>query len=244
MDEEHHVYQDGIDCSFDSKMANPGSNNVLPCPFCDVADSNSEFLLQHINLLHPEDENASYLIPDGKEVPLSGARSSYHVEGASDEWIECACGELCPLADFSMHLDLHEAENFSDIESSTAAVTQPASPSQYSFPSVDVGGIEAMDDAHSKRVALPLPISLQASSYHDPLVIGASTAQPSVELQQTLQNIYSEDNKLTAMPIAKRLGVGKTASSFMDATVLTAIDRKQSSAPSTMKSVCQLQSGR
>ena len=109
-------------------MASLQSDQIPTCPFCSFEDPDSTLLLQHINLLHPEDENAPYLVAqEGQErqpefVPPSTATTP------DVDWVECDCGEFCLLVEYSDHLDLHEAENFDDIESTGANLEHISSP--------------------------------------------------------------------------------------------------------------------
>ncbi|KAL9125947.1 MAG: hypothetical protein Q9217_004925 [Psora testacea] len=91
----------------------------LTCPFCNFEDTDVYFLLQHVNLHHPEDGDAPYLVKAGQEQ-TQHVRS---MEGAPD-MVECPCGEFCLLAEFQDHLDLHGAEDtdFTNIDIPTEDV--------------------------------------------------------------------------------------------------------------------------
>lgn len=84
------------------------------CPFCSFEDVDADFTLQHINLVHPENEDAPYI---GKPRQEPTRPSPTEPEGSTD-WIECPCGDFCMITEIQQHIDLHEAENtdFNDIE--------------------------------------------------------------------------------------------------------------------------------
>ena len=92
-------------------MSGMAALQALICPFCNFEDVEAAFLLQHINLLHPESEDAPYIVKNEQEQP----HASQLMEGAHD-WIECECGEFCLLSQFQDHFDLHRTED-ADIDS-------------------------------------------------------------------------------------------------------------------------------
>ncbi|KAG8532013.1 uncharacterized protein KY384_003649 [Bacidia gigantensis] len=84
---------------------------LLYCPFCNFVESDPNFLQQHVNLIHPEDDDAPYLVHDPPAPRCQSlSRATTALEGASD-WVACDCGEVVLLIEYNAHLDLHEEEN-------------------------------------------------------------------------------------------------------------------------------------
>jgi hypothetical protein len=106
----------------------------LSCPFCDFKDADDYFLVQHVELLHPENGQSPFIaedeitqpyssslktIEEGKkleegardnESPLNGTTSSYN-------YVECPiCSEFIVSAESATHQDLHVAENIQTME--------------------------------------------------------------------------------------------------------------------------------
>jgi zinc finger-containing ubiquitin peptidase 1 len=104
----------------------------LSCPFCDFTDEDSYFLLQHVELIHPENGESPFIATghdedegrssssnqesNGKEVALQHKQmplsSTSSLESPST-YIECPynCGELVASAELTSHTDFHLAEN-------------------------------------------------------------------------------------------------------------------------------------
>ena len=93
------------------------------CPFCPFGDDDSEYLVQHVSLVHPENDDSTFFVNNHRE------QSSKSIEGiregpdsrqttSGENYIECECGETVLLSDFSSHSDLHLAEGmaFGEIE--------------------------------------------------------------------------------------------------------------------------------
>jgi zinc finger-containing ubiquitin peptidase 1 len=95
----------------------------MPCPFCDFTDKDSYFLMQHVELIHPENGESPFIVRDDdrqsraycsedeaaaqqdEQRPLS--RNS-----RENEYVKCPydCGELVPSAELPSHQDFHLAE--------------------------------------------------------------------------------------------------------------------------------------
>lgn len=78
----------------------------LQCPFCDFDDYDSDILLQHLHLCHPEDPSTAAC-----DVTQDDANPASHQ--ATNEFVPCphGCGEAVSRADLPLHLDLHLAES-------------------------------------------------------------------------------------------------------------------------------------
>ena len=102
------------------------------CPFCDFADPDSYFLLQHVELIHPENGDSPFIATEhGEDVGRSSSSNQENNEKeaalqqeqtlpscpssteSSATYIECpySCGELVASAELTSHTDFHLAEN-------------------------------------------------------------------------------------------------------------------------------------
>jgi hypothetical protein len=95
----------------------------LPCPFCDFTDQDSYYLMQHVELTHPENGESPFIVR-GDERPDRTYRGEDEEPAGRDEeipsshdanesqYVECPyqCGELVPSAELSNHNDFHVAE--------------------------------------------------------------------------------------------------------------------------------------
>ncbi|EER27535.1 hypothetical protein CPC735_028710 [Coccidioides posadasii C735 delta SOWgp] len=100
--------------------------SVPSCPFCEFTDSDTYFLMQHVELCHPENGYSPFIaVEDGQmtgteatySTPLSDvtpSKSPANAElfGDIDSYVECpaGCGEAITVAELPSHLDLHSAE--------------------------------------------------------------------------------------------------------------------------------------
>ena len=117
---------------------------LLTCPFCNYEDTDADILLQHVNLIHPENEDAPYLVRYGHEQ----SQQVQPMEGAPD-WVECTCGEFCLLTELQDHLDLHGTEE-TEIDN-IDTLTEVVAPSTMevghtSSPSPQPPGLESLQD--------------------------------------------------------------------------------------------------
>ena len=98
--------------------------NKKHCPFCGFEDDDVDFLLQHVNLCHPEDPDAPYLAQD---VPGHNQNGSHRSEEGTTNWVQCyRCEEICLLGDLEEHLDLHGSEEdsaFDDLDITTEDIS-------------------------------------------------------------------------------------------------------------------------
>lgn len=101
------------------------------CPFCNFSDQDSYFLLQHVELIHPENGESPFIAAeqDGDEgCSSSSNQKNKEKEAALQDkqtppssapslespatYIECPynCGELVASAELTSHTDFHLAE--------------------------------------------------------------------------------------------------------------------------------------
>lgn len=84
------------------------------CPFCPFSDHDSYFLLEHVELYHPEGGQSPFI---AKEAAMRLVDEDYDEEATSasdapseEEYIECECGESVILREFESHSELHRDE--------------------------------------------------------------------------------------------------------------------------------------
>jgi hypothetical protein len=106
----------------------------LSCPFCDFKDADEYFLVQHVELLHPENGQSPFIAEDEIIQPYSSSlrpiqEGKQLEEGAKDnnslpngaplshDYVECPiCSEFIVSAESATHRDLHVAENIQTME--------------------------------------------------------------------------------------------------------------------------------
>jgi zinc finger-containing ubiquitin peptidase 1 len=102
------------------------------CPFCDFTDQDSYFLLQHVELIHPENGESPFIATDQHDdesrSSLNNSKNNEREAAVEPEqtqpslsssietpaaYIECPynCGELVSSTELTSHTDLHLAEN-------------------------------------------------------------------------------------------------------------------------------------
>lgn len=138
---------------------------AMSCPFCDFTDKDSYFLLQHVELIHPENGESPFIIQD-EEVP-SRAYQGEDVESPQqsqpntpsrspeqNDYIKCPydCGELVASAELSSHKDFHLAERM--------ALTENGQSSEMHFSTGACNEAQTAEDI-SKHFTTDLPKSLR-----------------------------------------------------------------------------------
>lgn len=106
----------------------------LSCPLCDFKDADEYFLVQHVELLHPENGQSPFIAEDEITRPYSSSLKTIEEgnkveEGAKDnesppnevpstyDYVECSiCSEFIVSAESATHKDLHVAENIQTME--------------------------------------------------------------------------------------------------------------------------------
>lgn len=86
------------------------------CPFCAFGDDDSQFLVQHVGLVHPETDVSPFIVREHGRAKRNSVMSieeeSAGSRGATsgDGYIECECGETVLVSEFASHSDFHMAE--------------------------------------------------------------------------------------------------------------------------------------
>lgn len=207
--------------------------NKKPCPFCSFEDDDADFLLQHVNLCHPEDPDAPYLAQDG---PGHNQNGSHRSEEGTTNWVQCyRCGEICLLGDLEEHLDLHGSEEDSafddlditaeDISLSITIIDDAASSLSSSSSSSSSTETAEMSShypetpavRHQRRIMPQIPLTVQ------PNYLGGSSVKPAgstrdSHLEKGMRLAEAETAKTAIAQVLgrtpQRLGVGPPADTF------------------------------
>ncbi|MCJ1337437.1 hypothetical protein MMC09_002719 [Bachmanniomyces sp. S44760] len=100
-------------------------NSGLPrCPFCDFSHSDTDYLVQHVNLRHPENGVSPFITNEESQDSRGGHRrwkrgTTSSVPSGSDDdeddkdFVECPakCGEAITIVELPSHMELHAAED-------------------------------------------------------------------------------------------------------------------------------------
>jgi hypothetical protein len=83
---------------------------VVKCPFCEFDDYDSNILIQHIDLCHPEDRSTAAWPMTQHDTASQQDLDTNVIAG---EYVHCphGCGEVVARAELPLHLDLHLAES-------------------------------------------------------------------------------------------------------------------------------------
>lgn len=112
----------------------------IECPFCSFHAFDTIYIVEHIEIYHPEDEHAS---SDTEHIPKHVTPEKYFEGGSQShdndsevEYIQCECGENVQLSEFTNHLALHMSEeitsyaNLPQAEEYRASSIQAISPTE------------------------------------------------------------------------------------------------------------------
>ena len=116
----------------DTRLDADAAMEPLSCPFCDFTDQDSYFLLQHVELIHPENGESPFIATE-QHHNESGSSSDNQKDNEGEAapqpeqttpsfassvelrptYVECPyhCGELVSSTELTSHTDLHLAEN-------------------------------------------------------------------------------------------------------------------------------------
>lgn len=85
------------------------------CPFCPFSDHEPYFLMQHVELCHPENGESPFMVKEGvgrqaTSVEDDESTSTSEASSEEEEYIECECGEWVVLKELESHTELHRDE--------------------------------------------------------------------------------------------------------------------------------------
>lgn len=85
------------------------------CPFCPFSDHSPYFLAQHIEAIHPEPDEPSFVsrhfLEDKTLMDVIRKEATTVEDAPSQDYIDCECGEAVLLGEFDDHVQLHSAES-------------------------------------------------------------------------------------------------------------------------------------
>ena len=104
------------------------NKETLSCPFCDFVDIDEYFLMQHVELIHPENGESPFIVQDTEvsdqglgstslrtieEAPTTNGNPFPPRSEEPQRYVPCpqGCGEYILSAELSVHADLHMAES-------------------------------------------------------------------------------------------------------------------------------------
>lgn len=132
------------------------------CPFCPYSDSDCRYVVEHVEICHPEFGDSPFIVKSEEQTPLpiveqdEGPGQALDVPSA-EEYVECECGEMVMLSEFTSHIALH------DMEETTADLSTP-----------DI--LRPSTSPHPAGTDLSLNSTLEASSHvYEPSNNGSSS---------------------------------------------------------------------
>jgi len=134
---------------------------AVDCPFCSFADHETYFLMQHVELCHPENGESPFMVKEGAGRQEEGVNdvestSTSDVSSEDEEYIECECGESVVLKEFESHTELHRDEGMAldEGEKKVANIATSRSPlraGHASFSSADTMPTVSLSDVDTSQ---------------------------------------------------------------------------------------------
>jgi hypothetical protein len=144
----------------------------LPCPFCDFTDKDSYFLMQHVELIHPENGESPFIVRDDdrpsraydgedEESAQQEDQRPLSRNSKENEYVECPydCGELVLSTELSSHKDFHVAEGM--------ALAEAGLPSEVQLSTSPSNDVQAVKDI-SNHFTTDIPKSLRNLDQRSP----------------------------------------------------------------------------
>lgn len=96
----------------------------VDCPFCPYADHDYRYVIEHVECCHPEFGDSPFIVKNDAGVPPLAKgkdldRADTSNAPSEEEYMECECGEVVMLSEFTSHSALH------DMEQTTANLADP-----------------------------------------------------------------------------------------------------------------------
>ena len=140
---------------------------AVDCPFCPFSDHEPYFLMQHVELCHPENGESPFMVKKGAGRQAPGiddeedSASTSDASSEDEEYIECECGESVVLKEFGTHTELHcdEGMALDGGEKKATDIAAPRSPlraGDASFsgaqrtPTISLSDVSSNQDDHLK----------------------------------------------------------------------------------------------
>ena len=142
-----------------STMENPA------CPFCEFTDKDSYFMMQHVELIHPENGESPFIVREDDRLSRTYRGEEEEAAQQQDqgppsqiskdnEYVECPydCGELVQATELPSHKDFHVAEGM--------ALAEAGMPSEVQSSSGPYNDSKALEDI-SNHFTTDIPKSLR-----------------------------------------------------------------------------------
>ena len=196
----------------------------LSCPFCDFRDSDEYFLLQHVELLHPENGQSPFIAQEEVTQPYSSSLKTIEEgkkleEGAKDskdlpngapsthDYVECSvCSEFIVSAESATHQDLHVAENIQTME--WAEVSSEHRPSKLELSTGPCNDENALQDI-ANSFSTDIPRSLRNYDQIKGRKAGEKRRRPSLKELLLGSPPKRSPSKFSSPQKTQRLGVGE-----------------------------------
>ena len=134
---------------------------AVDCPFCPFSDHEPYFLMQHVELCHPENGESPFMVKEGvgrqpTSVEDDESTSTSDASSEEEEYIECECGESVVLKEFESHTELHRDEDMAldegDKETTKVATSRSPLPTGLApFPGADRMQTVSLSDISPSR---------------------------------------------------------------------------------------------
>lgn len=134
------------------------------CPFCPFSNPSLYSVVQHIETIHPEPDEPSFVsrrfLEDDLTEHVDAKGAAMGRDAPSQDYIECECGEAVLLSEFDDHVQLHSAESADmavDSSQLPAGVTLTPPEQRVTWPpmasplrAVDLNPVPAADDVGTR----------------------------------------------------------------------------------------------
>lgn len=122
---------------------------AVDCPFCPFSDHETYFLMQHVELCHPESGESPFMVKEsaGRQAESFNdveSTSTSDVSSEDEAYIECECGESVVLKEFESHTELHRDEGMALDEGEKKAANMAASRSPLRASHASFSGADRM----------------------------------------------------------------------------------------------------
>lgn len=193
----------------------------VDCPFCPYVDYDYRYVIEHVECCHPEFGDSPFIVkhdeamlPQKKKKDPDLADSSN--APSDEEYVECECGEVVMLSEFTSHSALH------DMEETTANIAAPNMLHSRNSPSHNTEDLilNPVLDNSLYKLGYSVPRSVHRSTGRNPPHAGRHRNHRTI--QDFMSVLLRSSPSHTSMEAAKtrskaprRLGVGTIIMLFL-----------------------------
>lgn len=107
----------------------------IDCPFCPFTDYDHYYIMEHVECCHPEFGDSPFMVKNDDDKQFPAKEMDFDLVDASsapseEEYVECECGEVVMLSEFTSHTALHDMEEIT-VDSASPATLHPTSSPSY-----------------------------------------------------------------------------------------------------------------